>query len=163
MTLVRDVMTTDPVVVPVDATIDVAIDLMLTHRVSGLPVVDSFNGLVGVLSEYDVLQLLDELGSNASGPSPDKSPVASRLEPCENYMSRNVKTIQADASLEIAASIFRAATLRRLMVLDRDKLAGVISRRDIIRYIRDRRTPGEVPSRTIANLHIATASSKGAD
>ncbi len=79
MTLVRDVMTTDPVVVPVDATIDVAIELMLTHRVSGLPVVDSFSGLVGVLSEYDVLQLIDELGSDASGLSPDKPPVASRL------------------------------------------------------------------------------------
>ena len=52
---VRDIMTTMVVTVTPDATLRDAASLILRHGVSGLPVVDDQDQLVGVLSEWDML------------------------------------------------------------------------------------------------------------
>ena len=57
MILVQDVMTQDTISVPQNASIDVAIDLMVENNISGVPVVDEEDSLVGLITEYDVLQL----------------------------------------------------------------------------------------------------------
>lgn len=128
MPQVRDAMTVSVVTVPPHALIDVAIDLMVEKNISSLPVVDVHQRLVGIISEYDVLELLGESVS-------DDLP----FERCEKYMTTELKTISQDASLETAAKIFQAASLRRLLVVDGERLAGVLSRRDIVRRVRDER------------------------
>lgn len=126
--LVKDVMTTDPVSIPQTALIDAAIEVMLTHNVSGLPVVDDWGRLVGLITEYDVLSLFDQSDADAR-----------RLEPCSTYMKRDVRTIGEHASIAVAATIFRSVSIRRLLVVSGERLVGIISRRDIVRTIRDRR------------------------
>ncbi|MDP9243665.1 MAG: CBS domain-containing protein, partial [Chloroflexota bacterium] len=54
---VADLMTIDPVVVAVDASIEDAEELLRRHRISGLPVVDPDGRLVGVISQTDLLYL----------------------------------------------------------------------------------------------------------
>ena len=54
---VADLMTIDPVVVAVDATIEEAEELLRRNRITGLPVVDSDGRLVGVISQTDLLYL----------------------------------------------------------------------------------------------------------
>ena len=54
---VADLMTIDPIVVAVDATIETAEELMRRNRVTGLPVVDADGRLVGVISQTDLLYL----------------------------------------------------------------------------------------------------------
>src|SRR6516165_6317222 len=51
-----DVMTPDPVCISSDASIADAIRLMLQHKFSGLPVVDSSGALVGIVTEGDLLR-----------------------------------------------------------------------------------------------------------
>jgi CBS domain-containing protein len=51
-------MTDRVVAVGPETTIDEAIDLLLDHRVSGLPVVDKEGLLLGVISEIDVIDLV---------------------------------------------------------------------------------------------------------
>ena len=51
---VGDVMTTDPVTVDVDATVEAALQLLAAYRISGLPVVDAAGHLVGVVSRTDL-------------------------------------------------------------------------------------------------------------
>lgn len=126
--LVKDAMTTDVISIHFNAVVDAAIDRMLEKNVSGLPVVDSDGRLVGVISEYDVLQLYGQSSRDSQ-----------RFAPCTRFMKTDVRTIQQDASLETAARIFQAVSLRRLMVLDGEKLVGVLSRRDVVRCIRDQR------------------------
>ena len=58
---VEEVMTTAVVSIRDDAPIDDAFSLMLRHHISGLPVVDDDNVLVGVISELDLLRLLNDL------------------------------------------------------------------------------------------------------
>lgn len=54
---VADLMTIDPVVVAVDATIEEAEELLRRNRITGLPVVDADGRLVGVISQTDLLYL----------------------------------------------------------------------------------------------------------
>ncbi|WP_420631904.1 CBS domain-containing protein [Candidatus Leptofilum sp.] len=52
------IMTKKPVSILPDATIGEAADLMLTHRISGLPVVDSAGNLVGIITESDIFRMV---------------------------------------------------------------------------------------------------------
>ena len=72
----KDVMTADVVSVKRDARTRDAIALMIEHGVSGLPVVDAEDRLVGVISEFDLLILLcdcEEIESDL-GLEPDDDP-----------------------------------------------------------------------------------------
>ena len=53
---VSDIMTRELVSVAPDASIDTAIDRMLDHHISGLPVIDKAGRLVGILTEGDLLR-----------------------------------------------------------------------------------------------------------
>ncbi len=119
---VKDIMTGDPVVVRPETTIDDAIELLLEHRVSGLPVVDGQGLLVGVISEVDIIDLVykAEIEGSVVG----------------DYMSRDVLFLDENASLDEAASIFSQKHIRRIPILRDGKLAGVVSRRDLICFVR---------------------------
>ena len=125
----REVMTTEVVSVGPTTLIEDALDVMLRHEVSGLPVID--NGrLVGVVSEYDALQLL----LSADG--------TEMIVPVAHYMSTDVVSVPECASLEAAAHILRNFGLRRLPVVRDGLIVGIVSRRDLMRVIRDRRREG---------------------
>jgi CBS domain-containing protein len=128
MAIVQDIMTTSVITVPHHAEVDVAIELILSKRVSALAVVDSHGTLLGVLSEFDLLELCGKLAESGAV-----------MHPCSEYMTTRVKTVSPHASIEVVANIFKAASIRRLFVIDGDKLVGVISRRDLLRYIRQHR------------------------
>lgn len=125
--IVKDVMTGNIVSVPNYAAVDVAINLMLDQNVSGVPVVDDFDHLLGVITEFDVLRLY---GTNDS---------STDYATCDEFMTPDVKTVQQQASVDVAASIFRASAIRRLLVVDGERLVGVLSRRDILRCIHQQR------------------------
>ncbi len=123
---VRDVMTSEVVSLSSEAEVDEALELLLEKSISGLPLVDPDDRLMGLITEFDLLKLYsDEDYWDDS--------------PCSKYMTTNVCTVQADASLDVAANVFNAARIRRLPVLDGDKLVGILSRRDILREILKRR------------------------
>ncbi len=129
MVLVQDVMTRDTISVPQDASIDVAIELMVENNISGVPVVDEEHSLVGLITEYDVLQLYGKYHGDH----------ATRYHSCREFMTTEIYTIRQEAALEVAAKIFQSASLRRLLVLSGKQLVGILSRRDVVRSIRDGR------------------------
>ena len=129
MILVKEVMTQNPISVRQDVSIDVAIDLIVEKNISGVPIVDESDSLVGLITEYDVLQFYGKTHDDH----------ASSYLACREVMITAVRTIQQDASLDVAAKIFQAASLRRLLVVDGNHFVGILSRRDIVRSIRDGR------------------------
>src|SRR4051812_19008222 len=54
----QDVMTTDVIRCSQQATVEEAIRLLLDHKVSGAPVVDEQDNLVGIISEYPLLDVV---------------------------------------------------------------------------------------------------------
>ncbi len=55
---VKDVMTKDVLTITPDAEVIDAAEIMLNKKVSGLPVVDSSNALVGIITESDIFRML---------------------------------------------------------------------------------------------------------
>jgi CBS domain-containing protein len=120
---VKDIMTADVVFVDPDDRVERAIGLMLRHGVSGLPVVDSSGQLLGVVTEYDILGIVDDFFT-------EKNKVY-------HYMTRDIRTIDADASVSELATIFRERSIRRYPVVEDGRLVGIISRRELIRLVHD--------------------------
>ncbi len=119
---VKDIMCDRPIAVRPEKTIDEAIELLVDNRVSGLPVVDGQGLLVGVISEVDIINLVYKADIEGSVVG--------------DYMSRVTQSLEAEASLDDAASIFCGKNIRRIPIVSDGKLVGIVSRRDLIRFIR---------------------------
>lgn len=128
MLRIKDVMAQPVISVAPNSLIEDALDLMLTNSISGLPVVDENKRLVGLISEFDILMLLDE--------DPDEFRL---IEPVVNLMTAEVDTIDEEQPLQTAAKLFWEGSLRRLPVLREGELVGMVSRRDVVRVIRQER------------------------
>ena len=122
MHAVKNVMTRSPVAVHPETTIDDAIELLLNHRVSGLPVVDGQGFLVGVISEIDIIDLVYNADIDGSRVG--------------DFMCRETQFLDVEASLDEAASLFCGKNIRRIPIVQDGKLVGVLSRRDLIRFVR---------------------------
>ena len=133
MKLVRDVMSSSITSINENATIDAAIELIVSKGISGIPIVNESGSVVGVLSECDVLPLYT-----------DDQTCDRTIEPCSRFMSRKLRTIQANATVATAVAVLKASSVRRLIVLERDRLVGMLSRRDVIRAIRQQRAEADM-------------------
>ena len=122
----KEIMTTDVVTVNVDDTIDEAVALLLEHKISGLPVLDAAGSLVGILTEFDLLELTCNCRTE-------------RDKVC-HYMSTDVCTVAEDEDWVAVADVFRNNHMRRLPVTRDGKLVGIIARHDLMEAIRDARS-----------------------
>lgn len=115
-------MTTSVVTADFDMTVDEVCELLLQHHVSGLPVLDRKKKLVGVLSEYDLLALVFDVRFGSLS--------------IREFLSGNLVTIDEDQPLSEAADCFVRYNVRRLPVLKEGRLVGVLTRRDLLTYVR---------------------------
>lgn len=138
----QDVMTQHVVTVAADAAVKEAAKLMVEHRVSALPVVRSDNRVVGIVSEGDLIRR-EEIGTgarrtpwlralihgNAREYAKAKGPRV------RNVMSRPVVSVSPTASLDEVASLLETHRIKRLPVLKGGRLAGIVSRADLVRQL----------------------------
>src|SRR5207247_7258375 len=103
-----------------EGTVDDAIRLLLKHNMSGAPVIDQAGRLCGIITQYQLLEVLYE-------PTVKNS----RVEEC---MTREVITIEEDALLGTATNFFVLHRIRRIPVLRGGKVIGIISRQDLLQY-----------------------------
>ena len=55
---ISDIMTKDPITIPLDYTIDEAAQILLEHKLSGAPVVDDEGQVTGVITQTDIFRVL---------------------------------------------------------------------------------------------------------
>ncbi|MEI6438014.1 MAG: CBS domain-containing protein [Candidatus Omnitrophota bacterium] len=101
-----------------------AMELLVEHAISGMPVVDDEGHLKGILTEKDVLEILVKKDFAV------KDTVAT-------YMSRDVISFPPDADAAEICRFFIKSNVRRVPIIKDGKLVGVISRRDMIKLILD--------------------------
>lgn len=123
MITASEIMTRHVVFIDPESPVEDAIGLMLRHGVSGLPVVNSSGELLGVITEYDILDIINE---------PD-------TERCMVYhfMTRDPEVVEANTSLFELAALFQGRSIRRYPVVENGQLVGIISRRELIRFVHD--------------------------
>jgi CBS domain-containing protein len=117
-TPVRDVMTREVVAVGPAELIAVAAELMLHHRHTALPVVETDWRLLGILSEADILT--DPMAGRSA-----HATVAS-------VMTRSPIVVAVSATVGAARALIADRGLRTVPVVDGDLLVGVLSRSDLI-------------------------------
>ena len=139
---VSDVMTTDVVTVPLDAPLRRVAELLVEHRVSGLPVCDTDGSVVGVVSEHDLL-------FKESGPIPrpgghfwwlrDERDYAELAKPdartAGEAMTEPAITIAGHRPVAAAARLMVEQRINRLPVVRGDELVGIVTRADLVRVL----------------------------
>ena len=103
-----------------------AMSTMLEKRISGAPVVDDDGVLIGVLSEIDFLEAM--LKRSYHGEL--QGTVA-------EVMTYGAQFVPSDTDIYTVAQVFLKDRRRRLPVVREGRLVGQISRRDVMRAIRD--------------------------
>ena len=121
MTKAKDIMNSDIITVDPEDTVEEVMGQMIRHGISGLPVVDMSGQLVGIITEFDLLDLVWD-------PNTGKNKVY-------HYMTRDLRTVDEDDELVDVAEVFRMLSVRRLLVMQGERVAGIISRRDLIQHV----------------------------
>lgn len=116
---VGDVMAKGIVTISPDDTVKSACELMSKHDLSGLTVMDE-GKLVGMLTQGDLVPMV------AEGKDPSKTKV-------EKIMGTKLAKIGPDADISEAAKLMVKKKVKRLPVLKKRKLVGVITQADIVR------------------------------
>ncbi len=119
---VAEVMTRDPVTAGPELAVDKAAALMRDRQVGSLIIVEG-DRAVGILTERDIV-----------------TKVVARDRPAAGLRVREVMTspvisVQAGEDVEEAARRMSARRIRRLPVVDREKLVGVVTENDILRLL----------------------------
>jgi len=115
-----DAMNREVVCLRPEATVEEAIRILLEREISGAPVVDRAGQLVGIISEFQLLEVLysPELKSAALG----------------EFMTRDVLTVGEQALLSDVVSLMIAHRIRRVPVVQDGRVVGLLTRRDLLRY-----------------------------
>jgi predicted transcriptional regulator len=127
--LVTEYMATKLVTFQPEMDIRLAMDTLLKKKISGAPVLNAENELVGMLSEVDCMRILIEAPYNQN-PKNAKDKV-------QDYMSTRLKIIRSDKNIFDAAHEFIHSGYKRLPVVEGQKLVGQISRVDVLRAIQN--------------------------
>jgi CBS domain-containing protein len=125
MLVARDIMNPNIASLGENATVEEAIDLLVARELSGVPVLDEFGHVRGIITEFALLEI-----------AYDKT---LRLCPVAALMTKDVITVQEDETLNRIADLFILHRIQRLPVVRNGKLVGMISRRDLLRAFHEER------------------------
>jgi CBS domain-containing protein len=118
--LARDVMTPDPVCCTPTTTLDEVAKLMAHNDCGEIPVVDTAEHPVGVITDRDIVCRVVAEGRN---------PIAYKVE---DFMSQPVVTVREDTPLEEVVHTMEKHQIRRIPVVDdRGCCAGIIAQADV--------------------------------
>jgi CBS domain-containing protein len=164
--LVRDIMSAPAITIDPRATIRSAIQRMLDSRLSGLPVADATGALLGIVSEADLLRR-SEIGTAKTrsgwlefllGPGRGAQDYTqSHARYVEEIMTRDVVTIDENASLDDAVKLMEQHQIKRLPVTRGDALVGILSRADLLRALLKSKDAQAAAARPLDDAGIAKA------
>lgn len=146
----KDIMTRDVVTIKGGDTVKAAAKIINENDLSGLPVVDEDNKVIGIITEGDLIRRVSKL----SGPSyieilggifplERKKDFIDKVNKSTGYlvkdmMTEDVITISEDAELEEVATLMVKEKVKRIPIVDDEKrLIGIISRKDVMEHIFD--------------------------
>jgi CBS domain-containing protein len=101
-------------------TVRETIEFLTTHHIGGAPVVNGAGELVGIVSELALIDVVFD--------------AAVQDRPVSQYMTTEVHAVEPHEPLSRAAQLFALYAFRRLPVVERGKLVGVITRRDLMNH-----------------------------
>jgi len=121
---VSDYMTRNLITFSPDQPVEEVIEALIKYRISGGPVVNEKNELIGIISEGDCIKHISD--SRYYNMPLEQRKVALR-------MIKNVETIDGNMNIFDAAKKFLEVRRRRFPIVENGKLVGQISQKDILK------------------------------
>jgi CBS domain-containing protein len=122
---IGDYMSSHPITFKPDTSVSIVIDTLLEYEISGAPVINDDNHLVGMISERDCLGIYLDGCINGL--------------PCGDtvdYMSRELSTVGPQTSIFDVAQKFTKIKCKILPVVDDDGLLlGIVTRHGVLHHI----------------------------
>lgn len=122
--LVSDYMTTKLITFNPEQSVMEVMDSLIKNRISGAPVVNKNNELVGIISEGDCIKQISE-SRYFNMPMTDTK--------VESHMIKDVDVIDGNMNIFDAANKFLQSKRRRFPIVENGKLIGQISQKDILK------------------------------
>jgi CBS domain-containing protein len=144
MVTIADVMTAEVITVRPDATISEIAALLYTRRISGVVVVDGDGQLLGVVGEGDLIAHASTIGERRTGwwlklfseeTHLARDYVRTHGQTARDVMRTSVITIPDSAAIADAAKLFHRHQVKRLPVLRDGRLAGIVTRSDLLKVL----------------------------
>lgn len=145
--LAKEIMTTDVITVSPDERVDVVTKLLIDNKISGIPVVDQENHILGIVTEKDLLIKAGELkvpfyitlfdsiifmenpmrfNSNL------KKYTASKVK---DAMTTKVVVVDENTPVQEIAEMMQGKGVNRLPVVRNNKLIGIVTRNDVLKAL----------------------------
>ena len=113
--LAKDIMTTDVITVSPNTTVKNLAMTLIKNQISGAPVSAKNGKIVGVVSEADI--------------------VAKKGKDVKAIMSKKIISVSEETSVEEIARLMTTHRIKRLPVMRKDAVVGIVSRADIVNAI----------------------------
>lgn len=139
--LVSEIMTKGVKTANEDTSVRVIANVMCLNNISGLPIIDSDNNIVGIVSEKDLLRkMFPDMQEIADEGRPDfedmEKKYADALDlTAKDIMTSPVSSVTSDMPIMKAASLMCINTIRRIPVVDDGKVVGIVSIGDVHKAI----------------------------
>jgi CBS domain-containing protein len=116
--IARDIMTSKVCTIRPEASAQEAAQLLSQKRISGLPVVDPDGKIIGIVTEADIISKVHQEGLLVA-----------------DIMSHEVIAVDEETSVSEIASLLTKRRIKRVPVVEKGKLVGIVSRADIVNAV----------------------------
>lgn len=113
--IAKDIMTRDIITVSPTMTVKALAMALIKNQISGAPVAGKNGKIVGIVSEADI--------------------VAKKGKSVRDIMSKKLISVREDTMVEEIAQLMTTHAIKRLPVMNGEKVVGIISRADIVSAI----------------------------
>lgn len=121
MATIQDILRKDYLALRPTTTLEQGVEALFASGYRGALVIDDDGHLCGVFTESTLLDVVFD--------------VAARFAPVSEFMARTVHVLAPTDSLELAAQMCELYGVAQLPVLEDDNVVGVVTRRDLVRYV----------------------------
>jgi CBS domain-containing protein len=116
----KDVMTKKVITLSPDATLVEATKIFIANGITGIPIVDADEKVIGIITEKDILNFVLTYSSKV------------QITKIKEAMTKNVICFTSDTDIDKIALCFSKSDIRRVPIVDEGRLVGIISRKDLI-------------------------------
>jgi CBS domain-containing protein len=151
---VRDIMTAPVVSATADTSVGRIAELMHEKAISGVPVVNDSNRVIGIVTDFDLVMRITPIDPphflpllEGRIPLETKGHFERRIRhqvgaAARDVMTEEVITIGADENIESLAQVMVGNRIDLVPVVENGRLVGVVSRADVIRWMTRDHSPG---------------------
>jgi len=129
----KDVMTKKVITVSSELSIRKLILLLLTERISGVPVVDAAGEVIGIISERDILKAVDRLIKVKVSLDEERQQGASNW--VDGIMTKEVIFVSEDDPIEDVCKLMSEKKIHRVPVMKGKKIVGINTSMNILKTV----------------------------